>query len=115
MTPALEALVTALGDVDNLIEHHPKAVKPGRGRPGTDEGPLLRSCVLLTYAAWEVYVEDSLIWTVEQLASRSLAQQIPEALRNFVASDVSADPWRLADQAWREAMVNAVIVRVRGV
>ncbi len=114
VTPALKALQTALGDVDNLIEHHPKAADPGRGRPTTDEGPLLRSCVLLTYAAWEVYVEDGLIWAVEQLAHRSAPDHLPPALRKFVAAAVGADPWQLAGAAWRAATVAAVTARVRG-
>jgi hypothetical protein len=114
MTPALDALTTALCDVDNLIEHHPKAIDPGRGRPVTDEGPLLRSCVLLTYAAWEVYIEDGLIWAVEKLACQSFPDQLPEALRTFVADAVGSDPWKLAGDSWRETTVGAVTVRVRG-
>lgn len=109
-TPTLKI---ALGDVDNLIEHHPKSTNPGRGRPSSDEGPLLRSCVLLAYVAWEVYVEDSMVWAVEQLAHRSQPDQLPKALRKFVA-DISADPWQLAGDAWRQAAVGSIIKRVRG-
>jgi hypothetical protein len=114
MTPALAALGTALCDVDNLIEHHPKSAAPGRGRPAGDEGPLLRSCVLLTYAAWEVYVEDGLIWAVQELADQLVSYQLPETLRTFVAAAVASDPWKLADEGWRKATVDAVTTRVRG-
>ncbi len=115
MTPVLSALTTALCDVDNLIEHHPAVVDPGQRRPDTDEGPLLRSCVLLAYAAWEMYVENGLIWAVEELVGRSSSpDQLPGALRAFVADVVRSDPWRLAGDAWREATVDAVKARVRG-
>lgn len=89
MTDALDALQVALADVDNLIEHHPKTAEPGRGRgrgrPSTDEGPLLRSCVLLIYAAWEVYVEDSLVCVVQQLAEGAGPDHLPKALRAFAS------------------------------
>jgi RiboL-PSP-HEPN len=114
MTPALDALATALGDVDNLIQHHPKAVNPSPGRPTGDEGPLLRSCILLTYAAWEVYIENSLIWAVEELANRSSPSQLPEALREFVAAAVRSDSWTLSGDGWRDATKAVVKVRVRG-
>ncbi len=114
MTDALDALQVALADVDNLIEHHPKTAEPGRGRPSTDEGPLLRSCVLLIYAAWEVYVEDSLVCVVQQLAEGAGPDHLPKALRAFVADAVGADPWQLAGEAWRPAAVAAIVTRVRG-
>lgn len=114
MTSALDALQVALADVDNIIKHHPKATQPSRGRPKTDEGPLLRSCVLLIYAAWEVYVEDSLVWAVEQLARSSDPESLPVTLRSFVAGAIGADPWQLAGDAWRTAAVAAVVNRVRG-
>lgn len=115
MTPALSALTTSLLDVDNLIEYHPAVADPGQKRAVTDEGPLLRSCVLLAYAAWELYVENGLIWTVEELVGRSSSpDQLPGALRAFVAEGFRSDPWRLAGDAWRVATVDAVKVRVRG-
>jgi len=114
VTDALHALQVALNDVDNLIEHHPKAAEPGRGRPTTDEGPLLRSCVLLIYAAWEVYVEDSLVWVVEQLANSAAPEHLPTALRSFVCDAIRADPWQLAGEGWRRVAVAAVVTRVRG-
>ncbi len=114
MTPALDALQIALLDVDNLIEHHPKASDPAAGRPATDEGPLLRGCVLLTYAAWEVYVEDSVIWAVTQVAAEASPDQLPAALRIFVAEAVDKDPWRLAGDGWRDAAIATVTARVRG-
>lgn len=115
MTAALDALTTALGDVDNLIAHHPKAANPGPGRPASDEGPLMRSCMLLTYAAWEVFVEDGLIGAAEKLTSScSSPQQLPAALRSFVATSVKEDPWKLAGDGWRKTTVKAVTTHVRG-
>jgi hypothetical protein len=113
-TSALTSLETALGDVDNLIAHHPKSAKPGRGRPATDEGPLLRSCIVLLYAAWEVYVEDGVVWAVEQVTTGTKAVDLPPALRAFVATQTAGDPWRLADDGWRDVCVNEVITLARG-
>lgn len=116
MTPALDELSIALRDVDNLILHHPKAVNPGPGRPATDEGPLLHSCVLLTYAAWEVYIENSLIWAVEEFTRKSSPSHLPQALRAFVANAaaVRSEPWRLAGDDWRKTAVEVVTTHVRG-
>lgn len=113
MTAALKALSTALEDVDNLLAHHPNTATPKRGRPPSQEGPLIRSCVLLTYAAWEVYVEDSVIWSVEQLVSVADPGLLPSALRGFVSGGTS-DPWSLAGDAWRGATTKAVTLLVRG-
>jgi hypothetical protein len=113
-TPALAALEVALGDVENLIAHHPKSANPGRGRPTTDEGPLLRSCVVLLYAAWEVYIEDSVIWAVGQVTATGETADLPDALRSFVADRTVTDPWRLAGDGWRQVCVDEVTTLARG-
>ncbi|MET8198005.1 hypothetical protein [Micromonospora taraxaci] len=96
MSKALERLGVMLGDVDNLLDYHPAAKEPVRGRPPGNLKPLLRSCVVLTYAAWEVYVEDSMIEAAESIAeSASGPVQVPATLRAFVTSWCK-DPWCLA-------------------
>lgn len=113
-TWALSALETALGDVQNLMDHHPKAKDPGRGRPTSDEGPLNRACIVLLYAAWEVYVEDSVIAVVDQLcADAEHADHLPEQLRAFAAERVK-DGWRFAGDGWRQAVADMVTEHVRG-
>lgn len=57
------------------------------------------------YAAWEVYVEDSLIWTVERLAEAQDLNAFNDALRAFVPEHVRSDPWRVAGDAWRRTTV----------
>ncbi|USC16227.1 HEPN domain-containing protein [Rhodococcus sp. 11-3] len=116
-TPALETIERALADVDNLITHHPKATQPGPGHPGSDEGPLLRSCILLTYAAWEVYAEDSALWATEEVVKRATTHdQLPNSLRTFVASrsPAKSDPWSLAGEDWRQTVVDTVRDRIYG-
>ncbi|MEV6377663.1 HEPN domain-containing protein [Micromonospora musae] len=114
MSKALDRLGVMLGDVDNLLDYHPAAKAPVRGRPPGDSKPLLRSCVVLTYAAWEVYVEDSMIEIAESIAgSASGAVEVPAALRAFVASWCK-DPWCLAGDGWRKTITDAVTERVRG-
>lgn len=113
MTAALDHFEALMADVDNLIEHHPKFTDAAQGRPSGDEGPLLRSCMVLIYAAWEVYFEDSLIETAAALAQRERGD-IPERTLAYLAERVKGDPWRLADDGWRTALVEVVTVAMRG-
>jgi hypothetical protein len=93
MSQALDRLNVMLGDVDNLLEFHPAARSNGKGRPAGDLKPLLRSSVVLTYAAWEVYVEDSMIETVRGIAQPpTVPARLPEELRKFVGL-ATIDPW----------------------
>ncbi|WP_448062419.1 hypothetical protein [Cellulomonas hominis] len=116
MTTALAKLERQLQDVDNLIERHPSRSGPPEDRPTRrplgEHGPLLRSCVLLTYAAWEVYAEDSVVAAVKTLVTDGSLGQLPTALRDFVAQD--ADPWSFAGDGWRQVVLDRVILRVRG-
>lgn len=114
MTEPLDRLIAQLEDVDNLLSHHSKDLDRTVGKPTVDEGPLMRSGVVLAYAAWEVYVEDGLIWAAEQMANATNFSRIPSATRAFVAQSVSSDPWRLAADGWRHELVDAVTRRVRG-
>ena len=114
MSKALDRLGVMLGDVDNLLDYHPAAAAPARGRPPGDLKPLLRSCVVLTYAAWEVYVEDGMIEAAESVAQSSSGPgEVPAALRAFVASWCK-DPWWLAGDGWRKTITDAVTEHVRG-
>ncbi|WP_434769396.1 hypothetical protein [Curtobacterium flaccumfaciens] len=112
MSTALDRLRVQLGDVDNLITHHSSG--GAVGRPAADEGPLNRSCVVLTYAAWEVYAEDSLVWAAERVATRPTFASLPEATRQFIADKAASDPASLADDGWREAVVEQVVLLTRG-
>lgn len=113
MSAALDHFESLMSDVGNLIEHHPKFLEPVQGRPVNDEGPLLRSCIVLIYAAWEVYFEDSLIEAATELAQRERSY-IPSETLDYLAANVSGDPWRLADDGWRSALVEVVTEAVRG-
>lgn len=113
MSDALAHFQLLLADVDNLIEHHPKFVEPLPGRPTSDEGPLLRSCIVLTYAAWEVYFEDSLI-EASLILSRGERSDLPQATLDYVAKKSRETPWSLADAGWRNELVRIVTERVRG-
>jgi RiboL-PSP-HEPN len=117
MTNALNSLEIALSDVDSLLKHHEKRAPGAARRPGppsTDERPLIRSSVVLMYAAWEVYIEDGLIQAIEKLVINSTPSQLPGALRTFVRKFVEQDPWKLAGEDWRKATVEAVEIRVHG-
>ncbi|WP_159080519.1 HEPN domain-containing protein [Nocardia suismassiliense] len=114
-TPALDALQTALSDVDRLLAHHPKATSGGRGRPSSDEGPLLRSSLVLIYAAWEVYVEDSAVWAVEEVA-RDVPDVaiLPQSIKDFASKQKEVDPWDLAGDHWRTKVCELARLLVYG-
>ncbi|UYN83236.1 MAG: hypothetical protein KIT89_11110 [Microcella sp.] len=101
-----------IGDVDNLLMRHESA--DGKvSFPTKNERPLLRSCMLLMYAAWEVYVEESLVELVEWLATRPAAE-LPQATKDFITSKNKIDPWQLVDGGWRQVLPEVVGTYVRG-
>jgi hypothetical protein len=112
MSTALDQLIKQLGDVDNLKDHHRGSGE--RGRPTEDEGPLNRSCVVLTYAAWEVYVEDSLIAAASALAKVvERYRNLPSETQSFISESVK-DAGELADDGWKQILVDAATILVRG-
>jgi hypothetical protein len=112
MSNALDQLIKQLGDVDNLINHHRGT--GARGKPAEDEGPLNRSCVVLAYAAWEVYVEDSLIAAASALSvAVARYKKLPGATQSFISESAKASS-DLADDGWKTVLVDAVEVLVHG-
>jgi hypothetical protein len=61
-----------------------------------------------------VYFEDGLIWATGELARRGQPRHLPQALRDYTADFFKDDPWRLAGEGWRTAVVDAVSDKVRG-
>ncbi|MEU4377354.1 HEPN domain-containing protein [Pseudonocardia alni] len=113
--PALQAAQTLLSDVDVLIRTAEQATGGTPGRPAGDLGPLKRAATALCYTAWEVYVEDSLIWLAERAGTVSTPGDLPAALR--VATEQHAkgsDPWILAGEGWRQAVADVVTDATRG-
>lgn len=90
---ALKTAAKLLSDVDSLLDLHP-ASKDHKAGTSTalGYGPLLRSGVALCYTAWEVYVEEALVETVEWLLENLEPQELPKAMREWVAKD-RPDPW----------------------
>lgn len=113
--PALQAAQTLLGDVDVLVRKAEDVTGGTRGRPSEDLGPLKRAATALCYTAWEVYVEDSLIWLAERAGQVPTPDNLPAKLR--VATEQHAkgsDPWMLAGDSWRRAVVDVVTDATRG-
>ena len=111
---ALGAAVKILSDVDSLLENHPASKDPKSGKPaGSEYGPLLRSGTALCYTAWEVYVEEALIETVEWLLENRQPQELPKAMRDWVAKE-SSDPWAFVGDLWRSEVLRLVRNRVEG-
>lgn len=116
-TKALEASERLLKDVKSLLENHPASKQVGRGRPtaGVGVDPLLRSCVALCYAAWEVYVEEAMHGAVEHLLSNLAAQDLPSELRKWIASEYGKnDPWKFAGDGWKTEARNLINLRLYG-
>ena len=111
---ALEAAKSLLGDVDSLLNHHPAQTDPKPGKPvGPGYGPLLRAGTALCYTAWEVYVEEALLETVEWFLDNKASGDLPDALRSWVAEQ-SGDPWAFVGDFWRAAVLELVRSRVEG-
>lgn len=117
-TPALSNLRAMLDDVDSLLAYHPEADRPVQATgPDTTGDPLLRSCVSLVYTAWEVYVEESLIWAVGMLVERGDPSKLPDRLRAWVSEKMlgeTPDVWQLAGDGWRAVTMKLVTDHVRG-
>lgn len=109
---ALGSFIALTGDVDNLLARHANADGKA-GKPSTDEAPLSRAAVLIMYAAWEVYFEESLIEAVDRIASLSLSL-LPQATKDYLKRYVGGDPWALAGDGWRDALREQVALKVRG-
>ena len=111
---ALEVALNLLNDVDSLLENHPASKDPKPGKPaGQGYGPLLRSGTALCYTAWEVYVEEALIETVECLLENLQPQELPQAMRDWVAKE-SSDPWAFVGDSWQSEVLRLVRNRVEG-
>nr|WP_108870579.1 HEPN domain-containing protein [Tessaracoccus timonensis] len=111
---ALEAAQNLLGDVNSLLDHHPAQKDPKPGKPaGPGYGPLLRAGTSLCYTAWEVYVEESLIETVEWLLENKEADELPKKLRSWVVEQ-RRDPWVFVGDSWRSTVLELVRSRIEG-
>ncbi|WP_433563207.1 hypothetical protein ACQP1O_38400 [Nocardia sp. CA-151230] len=103
-----------LADVASLLDHHPAQSDPKRGRPaGAGYGHLLRSSVALCYTAWEVYVEEALVETVQLLVADGEPDELPVAFRTWVA-ELKPSPWTFVGDAWRYQVVELVRERIEG-
>jgi hypothetical protein len=95
-----------LDDVAILVSFHPTIRNPGSGRPPGDTRPLLNACTVLTYTAWEVYVEDLLLESIPFLQSDQ--KYISLELRKLIAKRVEKSPWDLAGDSWKRQVEKAV-------
>jgi hypothetical protein len=101
-----------LDDVQSLIGYHPTIRNPGSGRPRGRTRPLLHACTILTYTAWEVYVED-LVLEVVPMLQRDMAR-LPQELRKLTAERVKDNPWSLAGDQWKTEIEKAIRSRSIG-
>lgn len=113
-TTALEASNSLLDDVDSLLDHHPAQKDPKPGKPaGAGYGPLLRAGTALSYTAWEVYVEEALLETVQWLVDNNEPSDLPKEFRAWV-TDQTSDPWAFVGDSWRTIVVDLVRSRLEG-
>ena len=80
-------------------QYHPKIRNPGVGKPKGDTKPLLHACTVLTYTAWEVYVEDLLIEATPILQQDK--SKLPKGMKDLITERVSGRPWDLAGESWK--------------
>nr|WP_246011062.1 HEPN domain-containing protein [Nocardia mexicana] len=103
-----------LADVTSLLEHHPAQNDPRRGRPaGPGYGHLLRSGVALCYTAWEVFVEEALLETVELLLESTEPHSLPGTFRDWIVEG-KPSPWAFVGDGWRSEALALVHKRIEG-
>lgn len=91
MSNALDSFLVAIGHAERLMT----GVKDGRGRPNEKEVSMFVAATVLTYAAWEGYVEDVAVEVTVHLAQNTPADRVPDSVRkNIEQSEPSA--WDLS-------------------
>ncbi|MEV4281482.1 HEPN domain-containing protein [Actinoplanes xinjiangensis] len=89
-------------DVNILLELHSGSGVPGR--PAGNNGPLLRSALVLLVTAWENYVEQVLIEAVDHVMPNIAADPalLSPYLRDAVAKKAKDSPWAVIGDGWLE-------------
>ena len=96
-------------DVDKLIASHAELNHEGGGRRGL--GHITRSGVVMLCAAWEVYIEDVLVESVQYMVNNTAsAQALPKDVKKSLAGYTKASKHELrvidiADLGWKTVLV----------
>jgi hypothetical protein len=87
-------------DVDTLLGMHSGTGAPGR--PAGNNGPLLRSAVVLLVTAWENYVEQVLLEVIDHVTPivAADANLLSTHLRSAVATKAKESPWHVIGDSW---------------
>ena len=94
-----------LSDVDRMIESHGQMNGDGRGRRGL--GHLTRGGFLLLCAAWELYLEELILESVDVCAARvdnpdTLPEEVKHTISNYVReSKHHFKPLFMAGDGWK--------------
>ncbi|WP_149204503.1 HEPN domain-containing protein [Actinotalea subterranea] len=87
-------------DVEALLGLHTGSGEPGR--PVGNNGPLLRSAIVLLVTAWENYVEQAVteVFDHAEPAIRNDHTLLSAHLRSAVAKKAKDDPWAVVHDGW---------------
>lgn len=91
MSEARETFKVAVGHADRLMT----GVKEGRGRPREKEVSMFVAATVLTYAAWEGYIEDVAVEVTAHLAHHTPAAKVPVSVRKCI-EDGKPSAWELS-------------------
>lgn len=103
-------LTTALGHATNLLG----GTKTGRGKPSQTEVSMFVASVVLTYGAWEGYVEDVAVEANKFFATNATAAMVPTEARKDIES-ANPTAWELTlDPGWQELWQRRVTEFAKG-
>lgn len=110
---SLETAQANLGRVDDILSFHSKSQDPSPGAPPSANASLVLGATALTYAAWEVYVEDLAVEAVGELSRKFAPSKVPSALRKQIVD--GCQKWDLVGDGWRRVWRDRVEREARGV
>lgn len=103
-------LTTAIGHAERLLE----GTKTGRGKPSQKEVSMFVASVVLTYGAWEGYVEDVAVEANKFFATNATPAMVPSEARMDIES-AKPTAWELTlDPGWQELWQRRVTVFAKG-
>lgn len=85
---AYASFTTAVSHSHRLMQ----GTKQGRGKPTAQETSMFVAAVVLTYAAWEGYIEDVAVEVTEHLANNTPPEDVPESTRKSI-EDSGPSQW----------------------
>jgi hypothetical protein len=107
---AFAAFQTAIGHPERLMQ----GTKQGKGKPTAQETSMFVAAVVLTYAAWEGYVEDLAVEVTRHLAKDTRPENVPATARKAIEA-MQPSQWEYSvHPGWRGLWTRCVTEYAKG-